>query len=162
MFFDRNIEPEAFESFKSGFQSQMEGDYKEAVNHYKKSLEIQATAEAHTFLGWAYSFLGKVDEAIKECEIAIQLDPNFGNPYNDIGSYLMKKGKYKEAIPWLENAKTASRYENREYPYYNLGKVYEYMGLWPLALDEYKQALEIEDNYLPAQLAILKLQANSN
>jgi Tfp pilus assembly protein PilF len=83
---------------------------------------------AHTFLGWAYSFQGKIDEAIQECEIAIQIDPDFGNPYNDIGVYLIEKGEYDEAIPWLTKAMEAKRYEPRHYPHINLSRVYAKMG----------------------------------
>ncbi|MGA2847071.1 MAG: tetratricopeptide repeat protein, partial [Candidatus Acidiferrales bacterium] len=71
---------------------------------YTKSLDIFPTAEAHTFLGWTYHFQGKVDEAIAECKRAIEVDPEFGNPYNDIGSYLIALGRHDEAIPWLEQA----------------------------------------------------------
>src|SRR5678816_2712506 len=50
----------------------------------------------------------------------IDVDPTVGNPYNDIGSYLMKQGKLDDAIVWLEKAKSAPRYEPRHYPYLNL------------------------------------------
>jgi len=58
--------------------------------------------EAHTFLGWTYHFQGRIEEAIAECKLAIGLDPEFGNPYNDIGAYLIELGRFEEAIPWLE------------------------------------------------------------
>ena len=32
------------------------------------------------------------------------MDPDFGNPYNDIGAYLIEMGRLDEAIPWLEKA----------------------------------------------------------
>jgi tetratricopeptide (TPR) repeat protein len=60
------------------------------------------TAEAHTFLGWAYSHAGYVERAIAECKRAIEVDPDFGNPYNDIGVYLIEKGALDDAVPWLE------------------------------------------------------------
>ena len=37
--------------------------------------------------------MGKLDEAIEECYKAIDRDPDFGNPYNDIGAYLIEKGQ---------------------------------------------------------------------
>ena len=57
------------------------------------------TAEAHTFLGWAYSFLGDYESAITECRNAIELDPDFGNPYNDIGAYLIQQGDSTKPMP---------------------------------------------------------------
>ena len=56
----------------------------------KRSIEIPPTAEAHTYLGWTYSLQGKLDEATAECLRAIEIDPEFGNPYNDIGVYLCR------------------------------------------------------------------------
>jgi Tfp pilus assembly protein PilF len=118
----------------------MAKDFASAVELYKKSIEAHPTAEAHTFLGWTYSFMDRLDEAIEECLRAIQVDPEFGNPYNDIGSYLMKKGKVEEAIQWLEKAKAAPRYEPRHYPYLNLGRVYLALGRYEEAHREFTQA----------------------
>src|ERR1700735_4063424 len=92
----------AWKLLQQAYRAQMHGDYDQAVQLYTKSLEIFPTAEAHTFLGWTYHFQGKVDEAIAECKRAIEVDPEFGNPYNDIGSYLIALGRFDEAIPWLE------------------------------------------------------------
>ena len=78
-----------------------------AVSLYSQSIETFPTAEAYTFRGWAYQSFGRIDDAIEECKRAIQVDPDFGNPYNDIGAYLMAKGKLDEAIEWLEKAKRA-------------------------------------------------------
>ncbi|MGH7424224.1 MAG: tetratricopeptide repeat protein, partial [Candidatus Methylomirabilales bacterium] len=54
--------------FQEGYRHQMSGDVDAAVESYRRSIELYPTAEAHTFLGWAYSFQGKIDEAIRECE----------------------------------------------------------------------------------------------
>src|SRR5512132_3857188 len=83
--------------------------YDNAILLFQDSIAAWPTAEAHPFLGWTYSYLDRLDEAIEECRRAIALDPEFGNPYNDIGSYLMKQGKLEEAIVWLAKAKQAPR-----------------------------------------------------
>ena len=114
-----------------------------AIELYTQSLGLYPTAEAYTFRGWAYSFLGRVDEAIEECKKAIATDPTFGNPYNDIGSYLVGKRKLDEAIDWLEQAKVAPRYEARHFPYMNLGRVYAQKGMVRRAIQEFEAALEI-------------------
>jgi tetratricopeptide (TPR) repeat protein len=114
----------AWEVLQDAYQAQMEGDYDHAVQLYRSSLELYPTAEAHTFLGWTYHFQGKLDEAIAECKRAIEVDPEFGNPYNDIGAYLIELSRFDEAIPWLERAIEARRYEPRHFPHYNLGRAY--------------------------------------
>ena len=143
--------------FKEGYRLQMGGDLEGAIAAYKRSIEMYPTAEAHTFLGWAYSFQGRVDEAIRECEIAIQVDPDFGNPYNDIGVYLIEKGEYDEAIPWLQKAMAARRYEPRHYPHLNMGRVLVRKGRLQVAVQELKRALAIEPNYTPARIELHKL-----
>ena len=104
----------------------------------------------------------KIGEAIEECHRAIHVDPDFGNPYNDIGSYLIELGKPEEGIPWLEKAKKAKRYEARCYPYYNLGRIYESKGKWKEAIEEYKEALKEAPGYTLASHAILSLQSRMN
>jgi len=95
----------AADYFRQAYESQMKGDYDQALELYTRSIEAYPTAEAYTFRGWTYSFLDKLDEAIEQCRQAIQVDPDFGNPYNDIGAYLIEKSEWKEAIPWLEKAR---------------------------------------------------------
>ena len=83
------------------YRAQMRGEVTNAIELYERSLEVFPTAEAHTYLGWTYSMMQRYDEAIEQCELAIIVDPTFGNPYNDIGAYLIEMGKSNEAIPWL-------------------------------------------------------------
>ena len=58
----------------------MAGELDRAIEAYRRSIEVHPTAEAHTYLGWTYSFQGKLDEAMAECMRAIEIDPEFGNP----------------------------------------------------------------------------------
>ncbi len=136
----------ALELVRRAMDYQMAGELDEAIGLYKESIALWPTADAHTYLGWAYSFQGRIDEAIAQCEIAIRLDPQFGNPYNDIGVYLMQQEKFDEAIPWLEKAKQAKRYEPRHFPYINLGRVYVSKGMLQKAIEEFKGALERNPN----------------
>lgn len=152
----------ARELFEKGYKFQISGRIQEAVDHYHKSIETMPTAEAHTFLGWAYSFKGLYDEAICECEKAIKVDPSFGNPYNDIGAYLLEKGRIDEAIPWLEKAINAKRYDSYFYPHYNLGRVFEQKGNWRKAISHYEHSLSLNANYLLAQKAFNRLKALLN
>src|ERR1700704_6054204 len=127
----------AWEVLQDAYQAQMEGDYERAVELYQSSLELYPTAEAHTFLGWTYHFQGRVDEAIAECKRAIEVDPTFGNPYNDIGAYLLEQGDLDAAMPWFDEAKRAPRYEPRHFPFLNLGRAWLAKGQLGRALVEF-------------------------
>lgn len=152
----------AQEYLQKAFKLQMEGNLEEAVKNYKLSIDYFPTAEAHTYLGWTYSFMGNLNDAIEECKKAIYIDPDYGNPYNDIGSYLIQQGNYDEAVTWLELALKSKRYEAHHYAHLNLGRVFELKGLWFEALDEYKKALELEPNYEIAKKLYYSLQGKLN
>lgn len=140
--------------FNEAYRLQMEGKLDDAIRLYRESIHSHPTAEAHTFLGWTYSFQGRYDEAIAECHKAIAVDPDFGNPYNDIGAYLIGLGRLDEAVPWLERASTARRYEAKHYPHFNLGRVYLAKGMLKKAREEFERALAIEPDYTLARDAI--------
>jgi len=152
----------ALEHFQKAYEHQMKGELEEAVDLYKKSIEIHPTAEAYTFLGWTYSFMVRYDAAIDECRKAIEVDPEFGNPYNDIGAYLIEKGRLDDAIPWLEKATRAKRYDSYCFPHLNLGRIWEKKGQWSKAMDEYRLSLKENPNYVLAARALKNLQSMSN
>jgi len=147
----------AWNLFQQAYEAQMKGRLEEAVQLYKQSLETFPTAEAYTFLGWTYSFMGQLSEAIEECQRAITLDPDFGNPYNDIGAYLIELNQLDEAITWFEKAIQAKRYESPAFPHMNLGRIYERKGQWDEAIESYKQAVTLNPDYTAAKRAMMRL-----
>ena len=146
-------------TFQRGYLLHIVGRYAEAVVQYRKSIEAYPTAEAHTFLGWSLSYLGQLEDAIAECKLAIELDPDFGNPYNDIGVYLIDLGRSEESIPWFERAIKAERYCCYHYPYFNLGRVFLHRGDIDGARQAFRRALEIEPRYRPALEALEFIEA---
>ena len=55
----------ALELLQQAYREQMSGNLDEAIRLYQGSLACCPTAEAHTFLGWTYSFQERYDEAIE-------------------------------------------------------------------------------------------------
>lgn len=153
---------QAAEFFQQAYEKQAAGEFDEAIALYTRSIEAFPTAEAFTFRGWTYSFKGDVDHAIQDCLEAIKVDPEFGNPYNDIGAYLIEKGRLDEAIPWFEKAIVAPRYQARCYPHFNLGRVYERRRNWKKAAECYHRAWEENPQYAAALSAFRRLQAMWN
>jgi len=152
----------ATELWQEAYRHQMNGELDRAIEGYRQSIAVLPTAEAHTFLGWTLSFQGKLEEAKQECLRAIDVDPDFGNPYNDIGVYLMSQGELDDAIPWLEKAKQARRYEPRQFPYMNLGRIYTMKGRWWDALREYEAAVRAAPDDKAARRALHELRGRLN
>jgi Tfp pilus assembly protein PilF len=159
---DSFVRQRALELWNDGVALHMRGDLEGAVRLYTRSIEIDPTAEAHTFRGWAYHGMGRLDDAIAECKRAIEVDPTLGNPYNDIGAYLIGKGELDDAIPWLERAKRAPRYEPRHFPYMNLGRLYAAKGMIARAIGEFERALELEPGDPVSAEMLARLRATLN
>lgn len=153
---------EAVALFRQAYAAQTAEDYAGAIRLYKKSIEIFPTAEAYTFLGWTYSFRGGYDRAITECLAAIAVDGDFGNPYNDIDSYLIAKGNFYDCVRWFRSAIAAVRDDARAYPHFNLAFVYEQRGRLLEAARHYGLALGEQPGYIEAYRALRKLSGKLN
>jgi tetratricopeptide (TPR) repeat protein len=160
--FPSDVKSEAVELFRRAYEAQQAEAYAEAIELYRRSIETYPTAEAHTFLGWAYSYLERYDEAIDACIEAIRVDPAFGNPYNDIGSYLIAKGDLYNCVRWFKRALAATRYESYAFPHFNLGRVYEQRGHLLRAARHYGLALREAPDFAQATRALRRLQARLN
>jgi Tfp pilus assembly protein PilF len=148
----------AAELFRKAYRMHIDGELELAVSLYKRSIELHPTAEAYTYLGWAYRFQGKVEKAIEECKKAIATDPSLGNPYNDIGAYLIELGQPEEAIPWLEQATRAKRYESYHFAWYNLGRVYLAMEMFNRARECFRKSLDLNPQYTLADQALQRIR----
>jgi tetratricopeptide (TPR) repeat protein len=149
---------EAMELVGKAYQHHMRGEIDRAIELYSKSLALHPTPEAYTFRGWAKSFQKDFTEAIADCHRAIDLDPEFGNPYNDIGAYYLELGQHEDTIPWLRMALKAKRYDSYCYPHYNLGRVYEAEEQLDLALEHYRSAVNENPGYTLAAKAVERVK----
>jgi tetratricopeptide (TPR) repeat protein len=148
--------------FHEAYEAQLAHEYERAIELYKRSIETYPTAEAHTFLGWVYSFQLRYDEAIEECLAAITVDETLGNPYNDIGSYLLAQGDIYGSVRWFKRALIAPRYESYAFPHFNLGRVYETRRKFLDAAKHYGLALEQKPDFTEAAVALRRMQTRLN
>ncbi len=127
-------ERRAEELLDRGLSAVKAGDYVTALNEFRASVYVRKTADGLTNWGSMEHVLGDTERAIELCLEAIAIDPDCGNPYNDIGSYLVVMNRADDAVAWFKRAIAAKRYVPRQFPHINLGKLY-------LSRKEYKQAL---------------------
>ena len=158
----KNLVEQSKDYFNKAFKLQSEGLLEEAIENYNLSIELFPTPEAYTFLGWTYSLLGDYDKGIEECKNAIEIDSDYGNPYNDIGAYLLAQRKVEEAIPYIEMALNSKRYDAYHFAHLNLGRAFEMKGLWFEAVEEYRKAKELAPEYLAAMQNFNRLQGLLN
>lgn len=158
----KNLVEQSKDYFNKAYKFQSEGLLEKAIENYNLSIELFPTPEAYTFLGWTFSQLGDYEKAIEECKNAIEIDPDYGNPYNDIGAYLLAQRKVEEAIPYIEMALNSKRYDAYHFAHLNLGRAFEMKGLWFEAVEEYRKSKEIAPDYLAAMQNFNRLQGLLN
>jgi adenylate cyclase len=71
----------------------------------QKALSLNdSLADAHSALGVLYWWSGRYEEGIAEAERGVELNPNSGQVYFNLGFILRMAGKPKEAIPVIQKA----------------------------------------------------------
>ena len=90
------------------------------------------------------------------------MDDTLGNPYNDIGSYLLAKGDNYGSVRWFKRALLAPRYESYAFPHFNLGRVYETRKKFLDAARHYGLALAQKPDFTEAAVALRRMQARLN
>jgi len=149
--------PRALESalrddlMRMGFMHQSQGDLEMAAEYYIRSLERSPTPEAHTFLGGVLRQMGELDQAIEECKMALEIDPNFGNALADLGSYLVEKRDYRRALPVLKKACRSKQYGSPAVPFFYLSRLYIRQGLLGAATECLQKAIKADDSFKPAK-----------
>jgi tetratricopeptide (TPR) repeat protein len=112
-----------------------------AKRYYEESVGVYPTADAYAYLGWHHYLDEELDEAIGHCERAMELDPSFGNPYNDLGLIYMQQGNDEEATKMFKKAKISPRNDVRHFPSLNLAAMYLEQNKVHAALHQYIEAL---------------------
>lgn len=94
--------------------------------------------------GLFYFNKNRIDDAIREYLIALQLDPDYAYARNNIGVAYYNKGYLDAAIKELQEAIRLS--PDYAEAYYNLGVAYGEKGMTGEAYIEMKRAMELNKN----------------
>ena len=120
---------------------------------FRRAIELNPNyATAHHWFGNSLLVtLGRFDEAIKEGQRAVDLDPLSLIINADLGSTFMIARRYDDAIAQLR--KTIALDGNFAYAHWNLGEALYLKGDSPGAIAEYEKAAALDDD--PEILALL-------
>ncbi|CAF1157201.1 unnamed protein product [Rotaria sp. Silwood1] len=113
-----------------GWLKDDQGQYKEAVSFYEKSLEIERKNLPETHFSLASIYI------------------NIGLAYNNMGDYLKALEFYEKALKIRENALSPNN-PDLATSYNNIGGVYKNIGNYSKALEFHEKALEIREKSLP-------------
>lgn len=93
----------------------------------------------------SFSMCGKLDQAIKAAEKALEYDPEFPQAYNKLGDYYMKKGWVQRAADSF--AKSIELDPSNENSHFDLGCSLTHLGEYDKALEALKVALSIKPKH---------------
>ena len=150
-----------------GFISDGRGKYDEALQHYRKALEIDLkrlgendsnTAACYHNIGSVYESQGKYDEALQYYRKALDINlkifgenhPRIATSYNGIGLVYKNLAKYDEELQFFQKAleiRRAALGENHPdtaTSYNNVGEAYADLKQYDEALQYVQKALEID------------------
>ena len=127
-------------------QAKSEGDYRTAIEHVRRAVELQPeNASYHFHLGATLGVGGEVSEGINECFIDAELDPEWELPKVEVGIILLNAGRNEEAREYLEKLAQEGKSLSAHLAF-NLGTARSRCG----AYDEGLSALEIALRLQPA------------
>jgi serine/threonine protein kinase/tetratricopeptide (TPR) repeat protein len=117
-------------------------DFVGAEKEFKLAIELNpGYATAHHWYGYLMSILGRHEEAIREINIARNLDPLSPRISANVGLFLFSARRYGEALEELNRALEVD--PNHTVTYVYLGKAYEALGKYEEALRCYLRANEL-------------------
>ncbi len=118
-------------------------DYQGAINIFK---EFRAPdAEVFSYHGAALVFLGRFDEALKQFDKAIEINPQDALAWGNKGVALDELGRYEEAITCYDKAiEINSKYAEA---WYNKGVALGHLGRYEEAITYFDKAIEIDPRF---------------
>jgi len=120
-------------------------------NRLKEAIELSSYSEAeffHNQLGLLYKERGMLDEAVKEYEEALRINPNTIQPLINLGNVYYAKGWNDKAIEIYFRALKIS--PNNADVFNNLANTYYQKRMFDKAVENYKKALSSDPGYIDA------------
>jgi tetratricopeptide (TPR) repeat protein len=125
------------------------GETEKAIRHYLAALQIDPNlVEVYNNLGIALMHEGKIEAAMHQFQRALQLKPDFKMAENNLKRAVSIQKELETEIARLQ-ALLKEEPENFEL-HFKLGNLYFRKGDQQQALQQYKQALQLNPKFLPA------------
>jgi tetratricopeptide (TPR) repeat protein len=99
--------------------------------------------------GVIHDMLGDTDLAYADFHAAMELEPSLGDSYVNLGSMLIKKRQYQEALDLINKGLDLGM-SFTHIGYYDRALAEEMLGRYKEAYYDYKKVLEIEPNFIHA------------
>ncbi|MGA2137768.1 MAG: tetratricopeptide repeat protein [Verrucomicrobiia bacterium] len=120
----------------------------EALEYAQRAVRVAPSAETHRNLGIALTQAGRIQEAIGEFDLALQLKPDLADAHHNLALALLRLGRVPEAIGhWEQALRLKPDYAEA---HCNLGVALEQSGKIEDATGHFEQALKVKPDYAEA------------
>ena len=127
---------------KAGFDAAARGDFAGAVEEFKKLIQTNPQDEEAQFnLGYAYSRLGRREEAIHHYEECLKWVPGYAEAHNNLGNLLVGKKEFEAGLMHFRKA-LESQPENSG-AQNNIGKVFALQSKLLEAIPYFQAAVQL-------------------
>ena len=125
------------------------GYWKDDVSVWRRAIAVTGNNyDAHNMLGRAWFAQGRMDEAIREFQEVVRLNPGFAEAYNILGRAFDAEGRVDEAIACYQKALEIR--PDYIVAHINLSDLLLRMGRVDEAIARYQKVLEIDSNHVTA------------
>ncbi len=130
--------------FSKAVEYHNKGEYKQAIEHYKKALDAYGTEKKTlVLLGNAYYLTHDFDKAQAAYEKALKLDPNYSKAHFNLGMLYDHIERHEKAIKAYKKALELE--DDFAEAHANIGDVYKEIGDLDNAILSYLKALELDE-----------------
>jgi eukaryotic-like serine/threonine-protein kinase len=98
------------------------GQYAAAIEDFTKALELHPTSAVQAYRGWTHLVVDAPKLALRDFELAIELDPSNGDAYSGRGFVRAGQGHYREALQ--DAAEALHRGPTSPRLLYNVARIY--------------------------------------
>lgn len=133
------------EQYRAGFLDR-------AAYFFSQAMEMEETPDSLFYLGLISSQKNQIIEALSYFYRSFQMDPNYGNPCNEIGVILLRLGREREAVYWLKRSITCQVNDAVHIPLFNLATLYKIWNRPERSLQYLHRAIEFAPDFEEAIL----------
>ncbi len=136
---------EAFDKGLEFYQRGFANNYRKAVRHFLRALEIDPKySQAALYLGRAYNALYEEDKAREYFEKAIEIDPDYMEARASFAGMLLDIGDVDEAIRQLNIV--VQRRPDDEMALYLQAQAYRMKGMYKESIDSARRSIQLAPN----------------
>jgi Flp pilus assembly protein TadD len=123
--------------------------WRDSERLYRHALSVSPNSfVAHNGLGSELFKQGKVDDAIQQCQTAVEIEPGYDPAHSNLGRFFAAKKDYESAIAHFELALKLSPRD--PHPRNNFGNVLFLLGRNEEALAQFAEVVRLDPNHAEA------------